>query len=216
MQHHAYLYEGSAHLFGALVQDAREHFGFTDEHDPNVYAREWEKFGIDESRGLVQQASLKSSEGRSLYILGIAAITTEAQQALLKLFEEPQLGAIFVVLMPHGMLLSTLRSRVLPYPNTLDSEESHTPAKKFLSLPQKERSLQIAAMLKDDEGVKERARDFMNMLEAELYTKLPKAKDKKELLQGLSDIALMRSYLSDRSPSLKMLLESLAATLPTL
>lgn len=76
----------------------------------------------------------------------------------------------------------------------------------------KERSDFIAKMLKDDEGIKERARDFVNALEVELM-RLNLAK--REVQRGLEDIATVRDYLGDRAPSLKMLLEHLALSLPT-
>lgn len=83
-------------------------------------------------------------------------------------------------------------------------------AQKFLKMSGKDRSDMIAKMLKDDKGVKERVLDFVNALEAELA---PKVKDPK-VRAGLEDIAKVRDYLRDRSPSLKMLLEHLALSLP--
>ncbi len=67
----------------------------------------------------------------------------------------------------------------------------------------------IATMLKDDEGVKEYVRDFINALETELSKNVQKNR------QGLEDIAMVRDYLGDKAPSLKMLLEHLALSLPT-
>lgn len=208
--HHAYLYEGSQAQLDTLAEDARERFSFAAEHSPDVHVREFEKFGIDESRWLTEVGALKSAGGRALFVVGIASITSEAQQALLKLFEEPQEGSVYVVLVPHGLVLPTLRSRMLSYPVQLGEEISSSNAKKFLTLSGKDRSDIIAKLLKDDEGTKERVRDFVNALEAELYKKAgePKAR------QGLEDIAMVRGYLQDRSPSLKMLLEHLAVALP--
>ena len=77
----------------------------------------------------------------------------------------------------------------------------------------KERSEFIAAILKEDEGLKERVRDFVNALEAELTGSLQKNPRGR---QGLEDIAVVRNYLGDRAPSLKMLLEHLALSLPTI
>jgi hypothetical protein len=207
--HHAYIYEGPQSVLETLAQDARGRFNFAAEHSPDVHVRQFEKFGIEESRWLTEVGALKSSGGRALYVVGIASITSEAQQALLKLFEEPQEGSVYVVLMPHGMLLPTLRSRMLAYPAELDDAGGNKDAKKFLALGGKDRSDFITKLLKDDEGTKERVRDFINALEAELYKKAgePKAR------QGLEDIAMVRDYLRDRSPSLKMLLEHLAVAL---
>jgi DNA polymerase III delta prime subunit len=233
--HHAYFYEGPLSLLLALAADAKQLFNFPDEHSPDVSVQTFEAFGIDEARELAQQSSFKTVSGRSLTIIGASSITSEAQQALLKLFEEPVAGAIFILLMPHGALLPTLRSRMLVFEwerkeiagqNSLGAtrglfgkqfaEASEQQILSFLKAPYKTRSAEIVALLKDDEGTKERAREFMNALEAALYVELQKSAEplKKEILQGLADIATMRDYLADRAPALKMLLEHLAATLP--
>lgn len=212
MTHHAYIYEGSQHEREALAREARTRFGFAEGHDPDVHVRTFEKFGIDESRWLTDAATLKPASGRALYVLGIASITSEAQQALLKLFEEPQQGVVFVVLLPHGLLLPTLRSRMLAYPVRVASDEGAKDARTFLALTGKERSEFIAKLLKDkdEEGSKERVRDFVNALERALQAQVkePASRD------GLEDLAMVRDYLSDRAPSLKMLLEHLAVALP--
>jgi hypothetical protein len=217
MQHHAYLYEGPLSVLPQLADNACERFDFKRGGNPDVLVRQWEKFGIDEARELTQQASLKSTSGRSLFVLGISSITSEAQQALLKLFEEPNQGAVFVVLIPHGTVLPTLRSRFLPYPETLKTKAETGDAKEFLSSPYAKRSAWVTAFLKnDDEDTREQTRTFVNGLESILYEALQKTKDgaKGELLAGLADISHFRQYLGDRAPSLKMILEHFAATLP--
>jgi len=213
MTHHAYVYEGSLSLLSELVADARERFNFNDEQHPDVHVREFSKFGIDESRWLSSAAAFKPSTGRALFVVGIGSITTEAQQALLKLLEEPQSGVVFVLLLPHGVLLPTVRSRTAHYPSDFSGKApALAGAKKFLHASGKERSDTVVALLKDEEGARERARDFVDALEAELYKQVgdPQAR------VGLVDIAMVRDYLRDRSPSLKMLLEHLAIALPTL
>jgi hypothetical protein len=229
--HHAYVYEGPQSLLEGLAGDARERFGMAGEHSPDAHVRSFEKFGIEESRWLTEAGAMKSSGGRALFVVGAASMTGEAQQALLKLLEEPQEGSVYVLLVPHGTLLPTLKSRMLPYPSRLDTAQqlaqkkvlrspvsktlgpdyfSGQAAASFLALSGKDRSDFIAKLLKDDDGQKERVRDFINALEAELYKKAgePKAR------QALGDISMVRGYLQDRSPSLKMLLEHLALALP--
>lgn len=187
------------------------------------WAREFERFGVDDARELRAFASLKHGRG-SLFLIGAASITFEAQQALLKLFEEPQEGMMFVLLVPHGALLPTLKSRMLGYP--AKPKLGHPMTKfgegEFLSWSYKQRSDWIAIFLKparpddsghsggDEESARERVRDFVNGLEVELY----KQETSSEIREGLQDIAHFRQYLSDRSPSLKMILEHFAATLP--
>ncbi len=151
-----------------------------------------ERFGVDEARKLIERASLKNFVNTT-FLIAAASMTTEAQQALLKLFEEPQPGTTFILLVPHGIVLPTLRSRMLEYPEKLKPAANHRVSKS-----------DIAALLKEDD--KERVREFLNALEVELHAKVgdPRAR------QALEDIAMARDYLRDRSPSLKMLLEHLA------
>ena len=212
--HHAYVYAGRQTLLGALARDARARFRFASEHDPDVRVESYEKFGVDDAAALKALSSLRSVSGRALFVLGIGSSTTEAQQALLKLFEEPQVGSMFVLLAPHGALIPTLRSRTMPYPAELEEQKNSAAAKKFLSEAPTSRSAAVAALLKDEEGARERARDFVDVIERELYVRLQKSHATPHVRAGLEDIAKVRSYLSDRSPSLKMLLEHLAATLP--
>ena len=213
MHHHAYFYEGPFALLEALAKDARERFDFKKEGDPDVHVVAQEKFGINESRALVERATLKSSAGRALFVVGVSFITTQAQQALLKLFEEPQAGLVFVVLLPHGTLLPTMRSRMMRYPSEVEGE-TPVSVKKFLSASGKARSDEITRLLKDDDGAKDRAREFLLALEAELYARLRESNNKKELLAGLEEVQKVRDYLHDTAPSMKMLLEHLALVLP--
>src|SRR3989338_7364712 len=202
LMHHAYYIEGSAGDFEEY-KNRILHF----------VAQKYERFGIDEARALTQLASLKNIEGEAVFLLALGSITNEAQQALLKLFEEPQSGTVFILLAPHGAFIATLKSRMLPYPKPIvEFSRSDLLAKDFLKMRGKERSDLIAKMLKDEEGTKERVRDFVNALEAQLFEGHQMSVKTREALQ---DIATMRDYLSDRAPSMKMLLEHLALSLPS-
>ena len=198
--HHAYYIEGSLGQFDEYMAELAP-----------FWANKFERFGIDEARALVALTALKQ-EGQGVYFIGIVSITTEAQQALLKLFEEPQAGVVFVVLVPHGVLLPTVRSRMAEYPKIQITNNKSQTISKFLKSNQKERSDEIAKMLKDDDDTKERVREFIDALERECvklnFTQRPEGR------QALADIAMVRDYLRDRSPSLKMLLEHLALCLP--
>src|SRR6185503_4991977 len=205
--HHAYLYEGSMSQLHGLSESAKALFGFsgkTEASSPDIHIYAWEKLNIEEARELSSEASFKSVSGRALYVLGAGSISFDAQQALLKLFEEPKAGDVFVVLTPPGTLMQTLRSRFVEYPVRLEeSEASHAAAKKFLTAPYKERSAQITALLKEEEGAKERVREFLNSLEKLLHGAHQK-KPSPELREALGDIEMVRGYLSDRSASMKM------------
>lgn len=203
MMHHAYYIEGPGSWFDAYKEELKPY-----------YARRYERFGIEEARELAALASLKNYT-QAVFLLGISALTSEAQQALLKLFEEPQKGTQFVVLVPHGILMPTLRSRMMHYPNLPQgsalSARSNLAVQEFFKSSGKDRSDFIAKLLKEED--KEKVRDFINALEAEVYKK-SKARSDDALRQALEDIGMVRDYLRDRSPSLKMLLEHLALALP--
>jgi hypothetical protein len=216
--HHAYIYEGSLSIHDALVASAKAAFGFEEKGtvaaDIHIYS--YEKLNIEEARALTSEASFTSVSGRALYVITASSISFDAQQALLKLFEEPPEGVIFVMLTPPGSLMQTLRSRFAEYPEHLEEHNvSAALSKKFLSSSNKERSTQIAALLKDEEGVKERVRDFLNSTEKLVYAAHTK-KPGNGLRASLEDIQMVRGYLGDRSASLKMLLEHLAMALPIL
>ena len=234
LSHHAYYIEDSLARAGEYEEAIRMREGFA-AHDAQFVARACDVFGIDEARALQGTAGLKAEKGTTLFFIATSAIPPEAQQALLKLFEEPQVGLVFVLLVPHGTLLPTLRSRFLEYPHTLDlALHKESPLQKeahvFLAASYKTRSEWLAQFLKparrdegtgkeEDETVRQKARDFMNALEAALYPHLEnipieKFEQKRAVREGLADIAHFRQYLSDRSPSLKMIFEHLAATLP--
>jgi len=216
MTHHAYFLEGESSLLKAVSVSVRaeEHVA---EHDPNFQERVYEKFGIEEAHALQTLASFKAAGERSYFIIAISSITTEAQQALLKLFEEPRAGLTFILIVPHGTLLPTLRSRMLEYPNKSRlavQKVSESQVLTFLKAPYKARSAVIAELLKDDEGARERVRAFVNGLEVEFHAKLLQSQGKKEFREALEDVARVRSYTGDRSPAFKMLLEHLALALP--
>jgi DNA polymerase III delta prime subunit len=213
LTHHAYYIEGDLALFDAYTKEI-----------PHFVAQKYEKFGIDESRELQQRASLKVFNDTALFLIGASTLSSEAQQALLKLFEEPQQGVIFVFVVPHGTLLPTLRSRMLEFPretvqkNSLVESEETTrglfsgQSRAFLKASPKERSDMIAKILKDEDDVKERVRSLLDGFEAELAKHI----EKPAVHAGLEDIAKVRSYVGDRSAALKMLLEHLAVALPKL
>ncbi len=196
-KYHAYYIEEPMSTFGAYKNLIKP-----------FWASKFERFGVDDARELIALANLKNF-ANAAFLVGAVSITSEAQQALLKLFEEPQSGTTFILLLPHGLLLSTLKSRMLEYPKIQITNNKSQTIEKFLKSNQKERSDFITKLLKDEEGLKERVRDFINALEIELSKNIKKNKD------VLVDVAMVRDYLGDKAPSLKMLLEHLALSLPT-
>ena len=153
--------------------------------------------------------------GKRIFVISINNITIEAQNALLKLLEEPAQYAHFFLIIPSAhLLLPTVRSRLNFLQNKSSDESANSPeakveAEKFLKLTKAKRLDYIKNFL--DEITKEKrskreAVEFINSLEKYIYD----TKGVKEGKVMLEDISLIRKYLNDRAPSLKMLLEYVA------
>jgi DNA polymerase-3 subunit delta' len=116
--HHALLYRGSKEWalkeFAAKLPENR--------HLVSLVCDEW---GIDDSRTLIGQAHLTPLvEKESVFLVCFLRMTVEAQNALLKLVEEPPPRTSFVfVTNDWSHLLDTFRSRL----HREDVEERQTP-----------------------------------------------------------------------------------------
>lgn len=207
MEHHAYFAEGSLSDLNRVAVEASHRLDVKIKGNADVVVLSFASFGIDDARDLKTLAGLVPVYGKKLFVIGAAAMTSDAQNALLKLFEEPTPRTYFVLLVPHGALLPTLRSRCLRFDIVLhDAPEERKKAQAFIQGTYAMRSAQIERLLKNKE--REEVRNFLNALEAVVY------ETKGDRTQALADIARMRQYAGDRAPSLKMLLEHLATTLP--
>ncbi len=207
---HAYLIEGDISRKDALAAKVAKEYKVSLKGNPDFHTRSFSSFGIDDARELKNLASLRATQDgvKKLFIIAASAMTGDAQNALLKLFEEPTENTIFFLLVPHGILLPTLRSRLADYPLPAQGGVSmEDEARDFLKGTYGERGKVIAELLKEKD--REIIRRFMDALEKEIYEGAFPGRE-----ESLQDIAHLRRYLSDRSPSLKMILEHLAASLP--
>lgn len=201
MQHHAQL------LIGTLAE-ALPYISLEDRQEgPDVLLYTYEKFGIDDARKLTYEASLRPVEKQSrVFIVSFGGITTEAQNALLKLFEEPSQTARFYIVTPSGdALLPTLRSRcMLTACQRIESEAEEANA--FLRVAPGERLAVIA----------ERAKSKDTAWFGAVITGIEKWAAVQKDAQILREIVFVRSYDKAPSASQKMLLEHLALSLPVI
>jgi hypothetical protein len=202
---HAYLAEGDETVLENLLAFL-EQIGITVRGNPDVQVRNISTLTIEESRALKAAASRRGILGRKYFIMHFKQATREAQNALLKLFEDPtQTTHLFIVVPTMGILLPTLRSRVITIPCEKHEQVSSKRAEDFLKASQKKRLDLVKDIIETKD--KHAALLFLNELEAELYKEFPKKH------QPLKDIELMRSYLHDRAPSMKIIFEHLALSL---
>ncbi len=215
--HHAYFIEGDgAVVLAELEAFLAEAFGIVRQGNPDVHYAEYESFGIDESRALQDMQSMRPVIGdKKIFILVADAMTSEAQNSLLKVFEEPTPGAHFFVISSSArILLPTLRSRMVVITHSsaaLTGEAIGSDAKKFVGLSRKARIDYVADMIEDKD--KAQAEDFLQALVRELSTTNGKsriASASPARIDSIREILSLIRYLKDRSSSLKLILERVA------
>ncbi len=205
--HHAILIEGDK--AGAL-EAFKEHLksrGKILERNPDIIILDIQNFGIEESRMLTSLA-LRSpiQEVIKTIILFAGDITREAQNALLKLLEDPNPHVEFLISVPNAhALLPTLRSRLYIVKGEKGNEDTND-AKKFIKAAVGERLSQIEKIVKDqkDEGSKENVRSFL----LGVIHELEKSSD--ENMAALKTACDALLYIDDKGSSVKLLLESVA------
>jgi DNA polymerase III delta prime subunit len=208
LTHHAYLLieEEVENLFPFL----KKHHGIESKGNPDFFYEKHDSFGIDESRKLKELHVSKAFTpgGKRIFVIETRAITHEAQNSLLKIFEEPHDDTHFFLLMPSAVtLLPTLRSRLFIIESAKGEHDGLAEAKKFLKLSQKEKIDvvdELAKRISDEEITKGEAMEFLAALEIILSDQPEKN------MKALKAILKARDYMNDRAPSVKQLLEYVA------
>lgn len=163
---------------------------------------------IADARVLQDRAYVRPTLGsKRQFLIAFTSATAEAQNALLKILEEPPETAAFYVVVPRSdVLLATVRSRLL-LADESRSEIERDALRTFLSLSYGERMNEIADRVKkkDDEWYQE------ILSGAEEYARCQKGVAKRRVLDA---VVYVRSYFDNRGSSKKMLLEELALALP--
>lgn len=178
---------------------------------------------VEDARRVVGVAGQTSAEASHRVIVITAdRAYHEAQNALLKLFEEPGEGVILFLCLPSlGALLPTLRSRV----QVLESEDNQQKADStsenavaFLKATKEKRSALIKKLAsgKDDDERRERREEAIALLSGieQIAHQAMRQKHSRELQDLLSDISAFRAHLYDRSAPVKMILEHLSIVVP--
>ncbi len=216
LDHHAYFIHAFKDSVDKLKNHLKEKFGISHVQNPDFYHEKFETLGIDESRRIKANHLTKGFvEGsKRIFIIEASGITHEAQNSLLKIFEEPNKDSHFFLIMPSPeILLPTLRSRLLIIKQGEDQEKSAVFEKveKFLKLSKKDKVAfvdEIAKDISDEKANKSDAQAFLAALELAVYNK-----DGLKNTAGLKAILKARDYMNDRSPSIKQLLEYVALSL---
>lgn len=219
--HHAYLLEGERGVILDELKQLLSDSGIIQKGNSDFHLYEHDAFLIEHAHSLRREQSMHGAEGaRKIFIIAFNTMMSEAQNALLKTLEEPTAGTHFFFITRTGeILFPTVRSRMQVIRSTeseVRKEETGDTGEKFLnaSLPERMKMIEHFTKAKTEEKpkAKEDARIFLESLERALHKETPRVTI--GVAEALQNVITAKRYLSDRSPSLKLLLEHLALTVP--
>lgn len=194
--------DGRKIVFDILEKD----LNFQIERNPDFLLLENDSFGIDDVRELERWSLCKPFGGEvKVSLLVLNSITFEAQNALLKILEEPPLGTyFFITLGSLGNILPTLlsRVRVLDFSRLAsDAVLDKDVAKDFLRSGLKQKLSLIKNLAKSEN--KSDMKNLIRDLERVAY-------DGKSKPDSMKNILIAKTLSSVRGSSPKMLLEWLS------
>ncbi|PIP73535.1 MAG: hypothetical protein COW88_01650 [Candidatus Lloydbacteria bacterium CG22_combo_CG10-13_8_21_14_all_47_15] len=209
--HHAYIVLGGEAARENLLRFLNETLGFRTRGNPDHIEFAYEVFGIDEARRVKEIAAERPIGQLKVFVITAKIMTTEAQNALLKLLEEPARETLFFFLVSRAVsLIPTLLSRVL-----LINErgEAHDLWAGFLLRDIPERLIAVRKII--DAKDQDSAIALLNTIEEELH----EARAREHISLGdycfiVNEIGNCRGHLRGRSPSLKLVLEHIAIVAP--
>lgn len=220
--HHAYLIEGDREKVLTELLEVVESLGYKTRGNPDFYHISTDIFKIDDSRNLKLLGSSKSFSGdRKIFIICANNFLLEAQNSLLKLFEEPGLGSHYFLITPStSIFLPTLLSRFYIIARADDASDRGQ-AEQFLKMRLEKRLDFIKELLAEEdsedgstETARSKSQSLLNALEQALYLKLVHAKPIETHI--FEQIFIAREFLRVPGSSTKTLMESVALTVPVL
>ncbi len=212
--HHAYLIVGEKDpTRDAILKFIKDEISFATRANPDFWFEEHSSVPIELARAISDFHIQKPFQGdRKIFVLIAGTVTVEAQNALLKLFEEPIAGNhFFLVMNDDRTIIPTLRSRMQSV--ILERAGDSDLGKEFLKSPISERLGMIEDIVENKD--KEKSKKLVKSITEALYVSLGNEKDLKDWSQVFKNLLKADDYLSDRAPSVKMLLENLVYTIPT-
>lgn len=203
--HHAYFLLVSERELGVemLKDDVYTHLSISLIGNPDFIFRSYDRMAIDHAHELRETLGNRPINTR-ICIVSVGVVLQEAQNALLKIFEDPpQNTHFFMVSETDSYLLPTLRSRFFVH-HVSQSGTSKKEVEKFLTLSLGERMSYVADIA---EGGTESTRRFLDLLEKNLSCDIHQYK------HVLSKIIEGKRFLLLPSASRKGILEAIVCAL---
>ncbi len=212
--HHAILVEGEPIASLELIKSGLTEVGLLVDGNPDIFFLTYQKFGIEDARSVIEMSlGAPVQNEKKIIVFSFDSITNDAQNAFLKIFEDPspQLKFVLNTYTADG-LLPTLRSRLSIFKN--EKEVEVTNVEGFMKMSVGEKLKEIEKMVKDykDGGNKQTIKQFLLGIHYFLEQKIQKER-KGQNLDALKATAKALDYLEDKSSSVKILLESVVLAL---
>lgn len=222
--HHALVIEAAADTgiekAKAWVQEA---LALSIKGNPDISIITAGHFSVEDARRVSMLASMTPvASDTKVLIIAVSRLYREAQNALLKLFEEPPRSVILLLIIPSaGLLLPTLRSRVqiLEVPETHVVPPIHGSAEAFIKATGEKRSAYIKKLLASRNGGqrgtdRDEALALITGIETVAYRFSKPASLKPAMAALLADLSALRKACYEQSAPVKLILEHLALVTP--
>lgn len=186
------------------VKTVLSEMGFEPEGNPDFRHFVFDTMSVDDARALAEAETNRSfSGGKKIFVIEANTITEEAQNALLKVFEEPAPGTHFFLLLPSDILLPTLLSRLSV--ERISARE--VPPDSLLSMSLGEK-LKAVKTLSDDITAERKTKEDAIRLVLDIETSLHREGTSANATR-LAVCEKVRQSLQDRGAPVKMILEHL-------
>ena len=233
--HHAYLIEGAREEIVPEIIKFLKDLGIKTAGNPDFYHITIDNFKIDEAFDLRAMSVNKSfTVAKKVFLICVNSFSLDAQNVLLKMFEEPIENTHFFLVVPDmNILIKTLVSRFYLIRTKTDLEKEYQDAEKFITLPFKSRIDFIKELLTEEDAVptkvgiptevgkdlsldsnRAKALKFLNALEFVLHKKMSRT----VLDTGVNffeHFFKVREFLRMPGSSTKSLMESIALVTPS-
>lgn len=216
--HHAYLIEAWFDSVEKEILASINNFGIITVGNPDFVTLKIDNFKIDDAKMLISLSFEKSTNlNKKVFLISIKNITLEAQNALLKIFEEPIPNVHYFLILPdRNILLETLLSRLFILEEKRGSNLEDK-ARSFVRMNKRQRIDFIKEIVKEskkeieDSSARSRSAEFLNALEIVLKKDFGIKKLNPEIF---TQIFQTRKFLREPGASPKTLLESVALLIP--
>jgi DNA polymerase III delta prime subunit len=174
--------------------------------DQEIITINRKKFGIDDARELIDRANRRPQQTQTqCIVVKTEFVTHEAQNALLKLLEEPPLTTTLFFVVPRDtILLPTVASRFQEVHPDCEKRPAYSVFSEFLLADYKDRLVLI------EQVIKKKDHAWQQELKNGLRNYLTTTQD----LSILREASFVLEHILTRGASNKLLLEHLALVLP--